>query len=542
MVLRRLVLAALLALPVFAAAGSAAAVQGSAAGTAQAIGVRVVVPGGKGETAAAVSAPPPGSTSSGGYSSTGVSTGALATSARASGGRRAASDASATVQGVSLFGGEITVASVNARASASASAAGATGSLASSGLAGVTILGEAVAPAPNARVPLGDWGYAVLLEQAVVREETRAFGYRGFVTGLHVHLTAEHGGLPAGTEIMIGYAEAAARAPKTTPKPAPPPPAPPPPPRASPPPPPPPPAKAEVSRREKPKATKPRTGDPRPKRPGASGRPKRTAPPSPSGSGRPKREALPSPEPVPVAPGAPRKPPAAVKNPPPSVRPALTAGGYVFPVYGPASFGDDFGAPRALTAWHHGNDIFASLGAPVLAVTDGTLFLVGWNEIGGNRLWLRDASGNEFYYAHLSAFSPLAFEGARVRAGDVIGFVGDTGDAAGTPPHLHFEIHPAPLLGLGYDGVVNPFEYLAAWRRLDDLAFDADSRAPGKAAPAAAVLLEAVDISTARSLEPAAVAEILAMPALFGEALPVATPRPPPPNVLYAPAGFPSGR
>ena len=68
-----------------------------------------------------------------------------------------------------------------------------------------------------------------------------------------------------------------------------------------------------------------------------------------------------------------------MQNPPQGVEPKLTAGGYVFPVYGPASFCDDFGAARADTGWHHGNDIFAPLGAPVLAVTDGTLFLVGWN-------------------------------------------------------------------------------------------------------------------------------------------------------------------
>ena len=92
--------------------------------------------------------------------------------------------------------------------------------------------------------------------------------------------------------------------------------------------------------------------------------------------------------------------------------------------------------------WHHGDDIFAPLGAPILACADGIVFSVGWNDIGGNRLWLRDSQGNEFYYAHLSAFSPLAKNGALVKAGEVLGFVGNTGDAAGTPTHLHFEVHP----------------------------------------------------------------------------------------------------
>ena len=172
------------------------------------------------------------------------------------------------------------------------------------------------------------------------------------------------------------------------------------------------------------------------------------------------------------------------RNPPANVRPQLTAAGYVFPVYGPSLFTDDFAAARAITGWHHGNDIFAPVGAPVLAVTDGTLFLVGWNDVGGNRVWLRDRQGNEFYYAHLSAFSPLAFEGSQVKAGDVIGFVGATGDAVGTPPHLHFEIHPAALLGLGYDGVVNPYSYLLAWRRVADATFDWGAPEAGRGAAA----------------------------------------------------------
>jgi murein DD-endopeptidase MepM/ murein hydrolase activator NlpD len=141
----------------------------------------------------------------------------------------------------------------------------------------------------------------------------------------------------------------------------------------------------------------------------------------------------------------------------------LAGGGYVFPVAGDASFSDDFRVPRP-TSWHHGIDIFAPLGTPLVAVADGSLFNVGWNDVGGKRLWLRDAAGNEFYYAHLSAFSPFAREGALVRAGDIVGFVGATGDAIGTSPHLHFEMHPPELEAQGYDGVVNPYPYLVAWQ------------------------------------------------------------------------------
>jgi hypothetical protein len=340
------------------------------------------------------------------------------------------------------------------KGSASASGTGATGDLSASSLSNLVVLGEAVRAGRNGRVALGDWGYAVTLESAVVRTQGNRQGYRGFVTGLHVVLTAAHGGLPAGTEIMVGYAEAAASASK--PKPPPPP------------------------------------------------------PPLPSND-------PPSNEPLP--PSTPQVPPT-VQPPPPDVEPKFTAAGYVFPVYGPASFSDSFGAPRT-TTWHHGNDIFAPMGAPLLAVADGTLFRVGWNDVGGNRLWLRDGAGNEFYYAHLSAFSPLAREGAQVKAGDVVGFVGNTGDAITTPPHLHFEIHPRELLWMGYDGAIDPYPYLSAWLRLDDLAFGSWVPGPGPAPKAGAVLLQADDSSSLSGLgDGGSLSSYLLAPNLFGEAEP----------------------
>jgi murein DD-endopeptidase MepM/ murein hydrolase activator NlpD len=194
---------------------------------------------------------------------------------------------------------------------------------------------------------------------------------------------------------------------------------------------------------------------------------------------------------------------------PPTVTPKLTAGGYVFPVYGPSSFTDTFGGPRSDVSggWHHGDDLFAPLGAPVLAVASGTVFSVGWNTIGGNRLWLRDGQGNLFYYAHLSAFTPLAVNGNKVNAGDVLGFVGNTGDAQGTPTHLHFEIHPLGLIALGYDGAVDPTTYLMAWKHLQDVSFAGGSAwAPahslGNAPRPGAILLTASDISSADGLVP----------------------------------------
>jgi murein DD-endopeptidase MepM/ murein hydrolase activator NlpD len=147
--------------------------------------------------------------------------------------------------------------------------------------------------------------------------------------------------------------------------------------------------------------------------------------------------------------------------------PSLGGGTYDFPVLGTASWGDTYGAERSDVpgGWHHGDDLFVALGTPVVAVTDGTVFAVGWNRVGGWRLWLEDARGNDFYYAHLAGYTKLARENNHVRRGQVLGFVGNTGDAFTTIPHLHFEVHPFGLLPLGYDGAVDPTRYLASWER-----------------------------------------------------------------------------
>ena len=215
-------------------------------------------------------------------------------------------------------------------------------------------------------------------------------------------------------------------------------------------------------------------------------------------------------------------------EPVPSVTPKLTAAGYVFPVYGPSAYGDTFGAlrPDVSGGWHHGDDVFAPLGAPLLAVADGTVFSVGWNDVGGYRLWLRDSGGNEFYYAHLSAYTSLAVNGRHVRAGDVLGFVGNTGDAADTPFHLHFEVHPVSLLFLGYDGAVNPTRYLDGWKRLEDVRIlpavpYATPAAEESAAPTpGAILLESSDISTANGLEPGSLRRAMTAPATVDVTVP----------------------
>ena len=140
-----------------------------------------------------------------------------------------------------------------------------------------------------------------------------------------------------------------------------------------------------------------------------------------------------------------------------------TSRGYAFPVYRGYSYADDWGAPRRYTGRHEGTDVFAPAGTPVLAVTSGTLMRVGTRTVPGNRLWLRNERGDTFFYAHLSAFAEGARNGARVRAGDVVGFVGTTGDAERTPPHLHFEVHPEG------GGPVNPYPFVRAWEERRDV-------------------------------------------------------------------------
>jgi hypothetical protein len=103
-----------------------------------------------------------------------------------------------------------------------------------------------------------------------------------------------------------------------------------------------------------------------------------------------------------------------------------------------------------------------------------------------------------------------------VKAGEVVGFVGNTGDAQGTPPHLHFEIHPASLLFMGYDGAVDPTAYLRAWQRLQDVRFLPNvlgwvpTIVTDPAPPPAAILLQVSDISEASGLDPGSVQRAMA--------------------------------
>jgi murein DD-endopeptidase MepM/ murein hydrolase activator NlpD len=154
------------------------------------------------------------------------------------------------------------------------------------------------------------------------------------------------------------------------------------------------------------------------------------------------------------------------------VTPPLGQRDFVFPVVGVSDYIDTYGEFRSDVhgKWHHGDDIFAPLGAPVVAVASGTINRIGWRKAGGWRLWVRDSAADEFYYAHLSGYARSVFHSKRVRAGQVIGFVGNTGDAFPRAPHLHFEIHPRQLLRLRYDGAVDPTTYLDSWTHLQGVA------------------------------------------------------------------------
>lgn len=113
---------------------------------------------------------------------------------------------------------------------------------------------------------------------------------------------------------------------------------------------------------------------------------------------------------------------------------------------------DTFGAPRAGDRTHQGIDIFAPRGTAVTSTTRGIVSRVGENSLGGTVVWVLGPAGDRHYYAHLDSVADIR-SGQRILPGDVLGTVGTTGNARGTPPHLHYgvyrtasAINPFPLL------------------------------------------------------------------------------------------------
>ena len=386
------------------ACASVAAGQGDGAATARAVGYAALLPGGTQGALSAVATGP--SDRSGGVSGLRPAGGGVVgrvdvtLGARAEG-REGIAEGTISVSDVTLLDGRVSIGGIRMAARASDGPSGSSGAIVDGSVSGLTVDGTAVPAGPGSRVDVPGIGTLVLLEQS--SDGPGAVQ----ANALRVEVSDPSAAALIGQPFVLGHLELSATAGTAVPP---------------------------ATTSEGPSA--PATTGPSPTAPASTGE-SATAPTTPL---------------APVSPlGLPRRPAPEVAIP--------ANAGYVFPVAGGASFTDDYGAPRAGTGWHHGNDLFADRGTPVVAVADGTLSRVGINTLGGNRLWLTDGAGNTFYYAHLSAYAPESVEGARVRAGQVIAFVGNTGQAITTPPHLHFEVHP------GDGDSVNPYPYLLAWQR-----------------------------------------------------------------------------
>lgn len=103
---------------------------------------------------------------------------------------------------------------------------------------------------------------------------------------------------------------------------------------------------------------------------------------------------------------------------------------------------------------HEGIDIFAKRGTPVLSSTEGIVTQVGTNRLGGLVVWVTGPGGQRHYYAHLDRYSDVQVN-MRIEAGRVLGYVGNSGNAKGTPPHLHYGIYDV-------GGALNPYPLLRA--------------------------------------------------------------------------------
>src|SRR5689334_14837140 len=114
---------------------------------------------------------------------------------------------------------------------------------------------------------------------------------------------------------------------------------------------------------------------------------------------------------------------------------------------------DTWQAPRGTDRRHEGQDIFAPRGTPILSATRGIIYNIGENNLGGQTVSVIGAGGRVYYYAHLDSYARNIRVGDLVTTRTVLGYVGTTGNAQGTPPHLHFgvytptgAINPLPLL------------------------------------------------------------------------------------------------
>ena len=134
---------------------------------------------------------------------------------------------------------------------------------------------------------------------------------------------------------------------------------------------------------------------------------------------------------------------------------ATQTAGFVCQFDQPFRFVNDWGNPRPGGRTHKGNDIVAAFGQNVKAVANGTI-LKRNSDLGGISVWLDADNGTSYYYAHLSGYADGLTDGSRVNAGQVIAYNGDSGNAQGGVPHVHFQVHPG---GRG-NPPVNPYPTL----------------------------------------------------------------------------------
>lgn len=123
----------------------------------------------------------------------------------------------------------------------------------------------------------------------------------------------------------------------------------------------------------------------------------------------------------------------------------------------PSDLRDTWNGPRSGGRRHRGIDIFAKRGTPIRSTTEGIVATVGTNQLGGRIVRVLGPGGEWHYYAHLESFGRIR-EGDRIRAGAIVGFVGDSGNARGTPPHLHYGIYRFR------GGAMNPYSRLSGGR------------------------------------------------------------------------------